>query len=78
MIQEIFNKFSQEMRAVKNLTTDQQLAIYGLYKQATIGDCNINEPAFYDQEGKYKYKAWMKMKGLSKTEAQEIYIQAAN
>lgn len=55
------------MRAVKNLTTDQQLAIYGLYKQATIGDCNINEPAFYDQEGKYKYKAWMKMKGLSKT-----------
>lgn len=65
------------MRNVHNLNTDQQLSLYGLYKQGTLGDCNIPEPSFYEQEAKYKFKAWNKMKGLTKTQAQEIYIQAA-
>ena len=77
-INEMFEKFSKDMKTVKGLSTEQQLGLYGIYKQATVGDCNIKEPSFYDQEGKYKFKAWSKMKGLGSTEAKQIYIQVAN
>lgn len=31
------------------------LKFYGLYKQATNGQCNISKPAFYDVVGKAKW-----------------------
>ncbi|XP_068446322.1 acyl-CoA-binding protein-like [Clinocottus analis] len=48
--------------------------VYGLYKQATVGDVNIERPAFFDLPGRGKWDAWSKKKGLSKEEAMIAYI----
>lgn len=64
--------------AVSNLPTkptdDELLQLYGLYKQATIGDNTTTKPGVFDFKGKYKWEAWDKLKGLSQEEAEQKYI----
>ena len=46
-MEELQSKFDQVAKLVVNLqqapTTDEKLQLYGLYKQVTVGDCNISE-----------------------------------
>lgn len=58
----------------KRPTDEELLELYGLYKQATVGDINISKPWFTDPKGQYKWEAWNKRKGMSKQEAEEKYI----
>jgi hydroxymethylglutaryl-CoA reductase (NADPH) len=53
------------------------LNIYGLYKQATSGDVNIERPGFFstDLKAKAKYDAWAAKKGLTKEKAMLEYVQ---
>jgi diazepam-binding inhibitor (GABA receptor modulating acyl-CoA-binding protein) len=51
------------------------LFLYSHYKQATIGDCNISKPIFYDIKGNYKYTAWYKLKGMDEKTAKKKYIK---
>lgn len=37
------------------LTKDQQLALYGLYKQATCGPCTTFRPSFFDVKARAKW-----------------------
>ncbi|KAF9779021.1 Acbp from Moniliophthora Perniciosa [Thelephora terrestris] len=53
---------------------DEQLAFYKYYKQATIGDVNIQRPGLLDFAGKAKWDAWDSVKGTSKEAAQEAYV----
>ncbi|XP_054479862.1 acyl-CoA-binding protein-like [Anoplopoma fimbria] len=48
--------------------------VYGLYKQATVGDVNIERPGFFDIAGRGKWDAWERRKGLSKEEAMTAYV----
>lgn len=48
--------------------------MYGLYKQATVGDNVTTKPSFYDLKGKYKWQAWEDLKGTSQEEAEAKYI----
>ncbi|MBL0147066.1 MAG: acyl-CoA-binding protein [Chitinophagaceae bacterium] len=51
------------------------LKLYSLYKQATDGDINIDEPTnMFDFVGKAKYNAWNELKGTSKEDAMNNYI----
>ena len=50
------------------------LELYSLYKQATIGDLNIDKPGMFDFVAAAKYNAWNLKKGMSKEEAQQKYI----
>jgi diazepam-binding inhibitor (GABA receptor modulating acyl-CoA-binding protein) len=34
-----------------------KLQLYGLYKQATVGQCNTSKPAFWDRAGVAKWQA---------------------
>ena len=45
-----FEKAVQEMntRLAKSLTDEDLIEIYGLYKQATVGDINVDKPAETD------------------------------
>lgn len=47
---------------------------YGLFKQATIGDCNIDKPGLFDFVARAKYDAWQGFKGLGFREARNMYI----
>ncbi|KAI7862366.1 acyl-CoA-binding protein [Spinellus fusiger] len=62
---------------IKQLTTspsnDNLLKLYGLFKQATVGDNTTSKPTF-DIKGRYKWDAWTELKGLSSQEAEDKYI----
>ena len=81
MSQEMFNKACQACRdfgdAGGTLTNDQLLAIYSRFKQATIGDWNIERPAIYDQTAWAKWYAWSAVKGMNKPEAMTDYVNLA-
>ena len=51
------------------------LLLYGLYKQATIGDIKIDKPSFFNFKEVSKWNAWEKMKGMNKIHAQGNYIK---
>ena len=50
------------------------LKIYGLYKQASTGDATGERPGFTDMVGRAKFDAWDGLKGTSKDEAMQQYI----
>ncbi|HEY9097123.1 MAG TPA: acyl-CoA-binding protein [Hydrogenophaga sp.] len=50
------------------------LKIYGLYKQATVGDVTEKKPGFSDMVGRAKWDAWNAQKGASAEAAKQQYI----
>ena len=54
------------------------LKIYGLYKQATVGDNAEKKPGFGDMVGRAKWDAWNGMKGKSSEDAKREYVDLIN
>lgn len=50
------------------------LKIYGLYKQATVGDNTEKKPGFSDMVGSAKWEAWNSVKGTASEEAMQQYV----
>ena len=50
------------------------LKIYGLYKQATVGDNTEKKPGFGDMVGRAKWDAWNGFKGTPGDDAKRQYI----
>jgi diazepam-binding inhibitor (GABA receptor modulating acyl-CoA-binding protein) len=50
------------------------LKIYGLYKQATVGDNAEKKPGFSDMVGRAKWDAWNACKGTSGDAAMQQYV----
>jgi len=59
----------------KNLDNDILLKLYGYYKQATVGDCNIDCPGFWNIKEKAKWEAWDQHRGMKKTHGIKKYIK---
>ena len=52
-----------------------QLTLYAYYRQATQGNVEGERPSrFLDFQGIARYNAWAKLKGMSKDDAMENYI----
>lgn len=73
-------QFEQAVAESKSLSdrpsNDSLLQLYSLYKQATVGDVNIDPPAnAFDFVSKAKYEAWAALKGKTKETAMQEYIQ---
>jgi diazepam-binding inhibitor (GABA receptor modulating acyl-CoA-binding protein) len=70
--------FEVAVQSVVNLavtpSNDEKLKIYGLYKQATVGDINAPVPGFFDFAGHAKWNAWNEMKGKTSELAKEEYV----
>ena len=63
-------------RELFNLAHGDKLLLYGLYKQATVGDVRKDqEPSKFDVIGHAKYEAWLKFKGMPVEAAMRSYIQ---
>jgi len=74
-----FNKKSEEVKLIKKKPTDSELLnLYQYYKQATIGDCNIKEPSYFNPKERAKYFAWKKLKGTSKEDSMNSNISLVN
>ncbi|KAJ8600688.1 hypothetical protein CTAYLR_008324 [Chrysophaeum taylorii] len=52
-----------------------QLALYGLYKQATVGDCDSPQP--WGLEARAKWKAWKEQRGIPSDAAKRAYVDLA-
>ena len=50
------------------------LKIYALYKQASEGDVDGKRPGMTDFVGRAKYDAWAGVKGQSKNDAMQAYV----
>ncbi|HWP17817.1 MAG TPA: acyl-CoA-binding protein [Burkholderiaceae bacterium] len=50
------------------------LKIYALYKQATAGDVQGERPGFSDFVGRAKWDAWEALRGRSREQAMQEYI----
>merc|ERR1719474_730021 len=62
----------------KNLSNEELLEVYALYKQATVGDVNTSRPGMLDLKGKAKWDAWNGKKGTSQDDAKQKYVDLAN
>ncbi|VDN34854.1 unnamed protein product [Gongylonema pulchrum] len=73
--------FNQSVEKVKQLKREPdiptKLKLYGLYKQATIGDVEGKRP-FLLSPAQAKFDAWKEYKGKSKDEAQQMYVEFVN
>ncbi|XP_054847659.1 acyl-CoA-binding domain-containing protein 7 [Eublepharis macularius] len=78
-LQADFDKAAENVKKLKTKPSDDELLqLYGLYKQSTVGDINIECPGMLDLKGKAKWEAWNLKKGMSKDDAMKAYISKAN
>ncbi|CAO3681533.1 unnamed protein product [Rhizopus stolonifer] len=59
-----------------SLSNDKKLHFYGLFKQATIGDINIDKPGLFEFVARAKWDAWKGYQGLSFRDARNKYIES--
>jgi acyl-CoA-binding protein len=74
--------FDQAVADSKSLpdrpSNETLLQLYSLYKQATEGDANGEQPSMYDFVAKAKYEAWSSLKGKSNETAMQEYVNLIN
>ena len=72
------SKVEEAAERLKTLTVrpsnDEFLNIYGLFKQATLGDNNTSKPGMFDMKGQFKWKAWKDKSGISQEDAADAYV----
>jgi len=73
------NRMSKGKATDGKPTSADKLALYALYRQALVGDCNIRRPSgMLPSEAKTKWDAWNAIeKGMSKEDAMKKYIAEA-
>ena len=78
-LQKNFESASQQVQNLSSRPDNQTLLeLYGLYKQATIGDVVAKRPGFTDPVGRAKFDGWSKYKGMGKDAAMQAYIDLDN
>lgn len=77
--QEDFESAKQRLGTLKEDPGNvAKLKLYGLYKQATTGVCDIPKPGMFDMVGKAKWDSWNSLGQLSKDDAQKQYVAYVN
>jgi len=71
-------QFAQAMADSKTLSERPDnmtlLRLYALYKQGSEGDAKGERPGFTDMIGRAKWDAWDALKGTSKEDAMQQYV----
>ncbi|PDW03197.1 acyl-CoA-binding protein [Candidatus Viridilinea mediisalina] len=70
-----FEQAAQEVQQLpKRPGNDVLLRLYALYKQGSLGDVSGSRPGILDMQGRMKYDAWAKLKGVNEEQAMQDYI----
>ncbi|TRZ03119.1 hypothetical protein DNTS_029900, partial [Danionella cerebrum] len=78
VLQAEFEQYAADVKKIKSRPSDQELLdLYGLYKQALVGDINTDKPGMLDMKAKAKWEAWNSRKGMSNEDAMTAYITLA-
>jgi acyl-CoA-binding protein len=79
MLKEEFEKAAAKTKEFKKRPSNiELLQLYALYKQATEGDVSGERPGGFDFKGIAKFDAWEELKGKSKEQAMQEYIELVN
>lgn len=71
---QIFQKAANHAKTLTDISEDEMLKLYGLYKQALNGPCTISKPPFWDFTGKAKWQSWKAVSNRSMDEAMKEYV----
>ena len=75
-------QFKDATERVKTLTqrpsNEELLKLYSLYQQGSEGDISGEKPGMFDFVAIAKYNAWEKLKGTTKENAMQQYIDEVN
>lgn len=78
-IEKEFEKSLNEVKNLKKTPDDEELLIlYGLYKQATEGNCNIEKPSFFNIKANRKYESWKEYEDVDEKKAMKYYVREVN
>lgn len=78
-LQDQFEKALAESKTLPERPDNMTLLkIYSLYKQASAGDVEGKRPGFTDMVGRAKWDAWNELKGTSKEDAMQKYVDLIN
>jgi diazepam-binding inhibitor (GABA receptor modulating acyl-CoA-binding protein) len=76
------DEFEQAVAESKNLPERPDnmtlLKLYALYKQGSAGDAEGSHPGFTDMIGRAKFDAWAGLKGTSREDAMQQYVDLIN
>ena len=71
-----FAKAAEDVKTLKEKPSNETLLqLYSLYKQGSAGDVQGKRPGMLDLVGRKKFDAWETLKGKSKDQAMDEYIQ---
>uniref|UniRef100_A0A8C6XD76 Enoyl-CoA delta isomerase 2 n=1 Tax=Naja naja TaxID=35670 RepID=A0A8C6XD76_NAJNA len=74
--QEDFEKAKEQVNLLQDEPSDDiKLKLYALYKQATVGSCNIPKPGMLDFVNKAKWDAWNSLGSMTLDNARQNYIE---
>lgn len=79
-------QFNEAVEKVRNAPEDgdfkpsneYKLKMYALYRQATDGDVSGKRPGMLNVIERAKYDAWAEVKGMSREDAMQAYIDEVN
>lgn len=75
-LEETFNKAASYLQTLASeLSSNELLRFYALYKQATVGPCKIPKPNWYQVQAGQKWEAWKNLNDMSCDAAMNNYIQ---
>jgi len=76
----LFDQATAESQTLSERPSNETLLqLYGLYKQATEGDVNVDPPSNpFDFVSRAKYDAWASLKGQSRETAMKEYVVLVN
>lgn len=58
----------------KRPNDEEMLKLYGLFKQATVGNVNTERPSFWNLVAKAKWDAWNEVQGIDSESAKDKYV----
>ncbi|GMS87031.1 hypothetical protein PENTCL1PPCAC_9206, partial [Pristionchus entomophagus] len=69
-----FEDACEKVKGITNISNEELLEVYALYKQAVVGDCDIPAPEETDEKGHAKWTAWDGKRGMSSDDAKTSYV----
>jgi carboxylesterase len=73
-LEQAFEAAAAASRTLKAADNDTLLALYSLYKQASVGDVSGDRPGALDMVARAKYDAWAKKRGMPVDDAMRSYV----
>ena len=72
--QQFETSVARSKELTKRPSNEELLSLYALFKQASEGDVSGDRPGGFDFKAIAKYDAWADLKGKSKEQAMQDYI----